>query len=67
MTVNNVYYSDKLVKEFQKLPLEIIKLAIKKEEIFKNNPIHFSLRLRELHSVFREIWTISLSNNYKIF
>jgi addiction module RelE/StbE family toxin len=66
MIVQKILYSKKFVKELKNLPKEIIELAIKKETIFKNNPIHPSLRLHELNGKFKGIWTISISMNYRI-
>ena len=66
MIVKELYYSKKFVKELKKLPEEIIKLAAKKETVFKNNPLHFSLRLHELHGEFKGIWSISITGNYRI-
>lgn len=66
MIVTEILYSKKFIKELKKLPKEIIDLAIKKEVIFRDNPIHSSLRLHELHGKFKGIWSISLSGNYRI-
>jgi addiction module RelE/StbE family toxin len=66
MIVKELYYSKKFVKELKKLPEAIIKLAVKKEAVFKNNPLHPSLRLHELHGKFRGIWSISITGNYRI-
>jgi addiction module RelE/StbE family toxin len=66
MIVKGIYYSKKFIKELKKLSQEILDLAIKKEEIFRINPLHPSLRLHELHGKFRGIWSISLTNNYRI-
>jgi len=66
MIVKEIHYSGKFIKEIKKLSQEIIALAIKKEEIFRMNPLHPSLRLHELHGKFKGIWSISLTNNYRI-
>ncbi len=66
MIVKEIHYSKKFVKEIKKLPKEVFILAVNKEEIFKNNPLHPSLRLHELHGKFKGIWSISLTNNYRI-
>jgi len=66
MIVKEIYYFKKFTKELKKLPKEILKLAIKKEKIFRENPIHSSLRLHELHDKFKGIWSISLTSNYRI-
>jgi addiction module toxin, RelE/StbE family len=66
MIVKEIHYSQKFIKEIKKLSPEILGLAIKKEEIFRINPLHPSLRLHELHGKFKGIWSISLTNNYRI-
>lgn len=66
MIVKEIHYSKKFIKEFKKLPKEFIDLAIKKEKIFNDNPLHPSLRLHELHGKFKGIWSISLTSNYRI-
>lgn len=66
MIIKEIQYSKKFIKEFKKLPKDIINLSIKKENIFRNNPLHFSLRLHELHGKFKGIWSISLTQNYRI-
>lgn len=66
MIVKNVHYSKKFVKELKKLPRQIIDLAIKKEQIFRKNPLHPSLHLHELMGKLVGFWSISISGNYRI-
>ena len=66
MIVQNIHYSKKFIKELQKLPKQIVKLTIKKETIFKENPLHPSLRLHELHRKLSSLWSISISGGYRI-
>ena len=66
MIIKEIYYYKKFTKEIKKLPKEIIDLAIKKEIIFRKNPLHSSLRLHELHGKFKGIWSISITSNYRI-
>lgn len=66
MIIKKIYYSKKFTKELKKLPKEITILAIKKEKIFKKNPIHPSLRLHELHGKLKGIWSITITSNYRI-
>jgi addiction module RelE/StbE family toxin len=66
MIVVDIHYSKKFVKELKYLPKEIVALAIKKETIFRNNPLHPSLRLHQLHGKLKGIWSISISGNYRI-
>jgi len=66
MIIKEIHYSKKFIKELKKLPKEILDLAINKEEIFRDNPLHPSLRLHELHGKFKGIWSISLTQNFRI-
>jgi addiction module RelE/StbE family toxin len=66
MIVENIYYSKKFVKELSSLPKKIVDLAIIKEGLFRENPLHPSLRLHELHGKFKGIWSISIASNYRI-
>ncbi len=66
MIVKNLEYSRKFVKKLKKLPLHIIKVAGEKEKIFKENPLHPSLKLHELHGKLNDLWSISISDSYRI-
>jgi addiction module RelE/StbE family toxin len=66
MIVNKIYYSKKFIKELKKLPKDISSLVARKEEILKENPLHPSLRLHELHGNLKGFWSISLNDNYRI-
>jgi len=66
MIIKNIHYSKKFVKELKRLPKEIIDLAVKKEKLFRENPLHLSLRLHPLHGRFEGIWSISITSNYRI-
>ena len=66
MIVRKIYSSKKFEKELKKLPGEIINSAIKKEQIFRKNPLHSSLRLHELHGKLKNLWSISITSNYRI-
>ncbi len=66
MIIKQIHFSKKFVKDLKELPKQILDLAIKKEQIFKGNPLHSSLRLHELHGKFKGIWSISITSNYRI-
>ena len=66
MIIARVLYSSKFVKELKKLPKEIVTIAIKKEIIFKNNPLHPSLRLHALQGKLIGLWSISITGSYRI-
>jgi addiction module RelE/StbE family toxin len=66
MIIKKIEYSRRFAKEFRRLPEDIAFLAIEKERIFKNNPLHPSLRLHALHGKFKSLWSISVTGNYRI-
>ncbi|MSR85177.1 type II toxin-antitoxin system mRNA interferase toxin, RelE/StbE family [Candidatus Uhrbacteria bacterium] len=66
MNVKQIFYSANFIKELKKLPQEIRELAIEKEKIFRNNPLHPSLRLHPLQGKLTGLWSISLTGNYRI-
>ncbi len=66
MIIKEIEYSTQFVKEFEKLPEKIKKIAVRKEQIFRDNPLHPSLRLHQLHGKFEDIWSISITKGYRI-
>lgn len=66
MIIKNIEYSIKFAKRLKKLPKKIIIAAKKKEDVFKKNPLHSSLRLHELHGNLKDIWSISVNKKYRI-
>ncbi|MFA6486725.1 MAG: type II toxin-antitoxin system mRNA interferase toxin, RelE/StbE family [Candidatus Magasanikbacteria bacterium] len=66
MMVGNILYSSKFITEFHKLSKNLQLLAVKKEVIFKDNPLHPSLRLHALQGKLKGLWSISISGGYRI-
>ena len=66
MIVPGIFYSSRFVKETRGLPKEIVALAVKQEKIFKENPLHPSLRLHALQGKLRGLWSISITGNYRV-
>ncbi|MBI5798893.1 MAG: type II toxin-antitoxin system mRNA interferase toxin, RelE/StbE family [Candidatus Yonathbacteria bacterium] len=66
MIITKIFYSSKFVSELKKLSEEIVELAIKKEKIFKENPLHPSLRIHSLHGKLKGLWSISITGSYRI-
>ena len=66
MMVSQIFYSSKFVVELKRLPKELVALAAAKEKIFKNNPLHPSLRLHALHGRLKGLWSISIAGGYRI-
>jgi mRNA-degrading endonuclease YafQ of YafQ-DinJ toxin-antitoxin module len=66
MVLKNIFYSDDFEKQFLNLPKEIQVISIKKEKIFRQNPIHPSLRLHSLKGKLSGLHSISITLNYRI-
>lgn len=66
MMVKKILYSSKFAAELRKLPGEIISLAIRKEAIFKDNPLHPSLRLHALQGKLKGLWSLSITGGYRV-
>lgn len=66
MIITTILYSSKFVVELRKLPKELIILAAKKENIFKENPLHPSLRIHALQGKLKGLWSISITGGYRI-
>lgn len=64
--VTEIEYTTRFVKQFRALPDRVQKIAIQKEIIFRQNPLHPSLRLHELDGQLRGVWSISITMNYRI-
>ena len=59
-----ILYWPKFAKYFKKLPIEIQKIAVEKEKIFKKDPFNPILKTHKLHGELSEYWSFSI--NYKI-
>ena len=59
-----ILYWSKFAKYFKKLPIEIQKIAVEKEKIFRENPFDSMLKTHKLHGELNEYWSFSV--NYKI-
>jgi len=66
MTVKAIVYSTAFVKDLKRLPRHIIEIAIVKERLFKENPMHPSIRLHPLKGKLRGLWSISVSAGHRI-
>jgi len=66
MIVKNINFTDRFSGQFKKLPQEIQKRAAAKIEIFRNNPLHPSLRLHSLSGRLAGSWSISITKDHRI-
>ena len=66
MIVKKIEYTNYFIRCLAKLPADVQKTAWRKEELFRINPLHPSLRLHELHGRYIGVWSISVTNKYRI-
>jgi len=66
MIVDVILYSTRFVKQLKKLPPNLTNIASKKEQLFRLNPLHPSLRLHALHGSLEGLWSISLTGGYRM-
>ncbi|MEK7655514.1 MAG: type II toxin-antitoxin system mRNA interferase toxin, RelE/StbE family [Patescibacteria group bacterium] len=66
MVVKAIFYHPKFVSEFRKLPDEIKNRAIKTEALFRQDPLHPSLRLHGLKGNLIGSWSISVTMKVRI-
>jgi mRNA-degrading endonuclease YafQ of YafQ-DinJ toxin-antitoxin module len=61
-----ICYSSKFLREYQKLPLSVKKLAEAKEKIFRKNPFDPRLKTHKLKGGLNEFLSFSINNQYRI-
>jgi len=66
LIIPTIVYSTGFIKELRKLPAHLIKVASRKELLFRQNPLHPSIRLHALRGNLEGLWSISLTGSYRI-
>lgn len=66
MNSRRILYDPDFIKEFKRLERTIQERAVKAERLFKNTPLHPSLRLHRLKGRLAGIWSISVTMNIRI-
>ena len=66
MQIKEIHYNSDFISQFNLLPWEIKKKAIKAENLFKANPFYPSLRLHKLRGKLKDFWSISIDYKYRI-
>ena len=66
MIVRQLEARRNFTKQFKQLPERIQKKAEKKLQLFRNNPLHPSLRLHPLKGKALGLWSISVNKKYRI-
>ncbi|MFA5208024.1 MAG: type II toxin-antitoxin system mRNA interferase toxin, RelE/StbE family [Candidatus Paceibacterota bacterium] len=61
-----IFYSPRFLKRLEKVPQEIIDLAIEKQKIFEKSPLYPSLRIHPLKGELKGYWSLSINKQYRI-
>ena len=61
-----IEYSRRFLKSFEKLPISIPKKTIRKDKVFHQNPFYSSLRTHKLKGEFKNYWSYSVDENYRV-
>ncbi len=65
-----IYYSNKFIRDYKRLPNKVKELAEEKESIFLKNPFNPKLKTHKLHGKFKgkieKYWSFSVDYKYRI-
>lgn len=64
--VREIIYTSIFIREYRNLPNDIKIQAEKKEKIFRQNPLHPSLKTHKLKGKLNEFWSFSIAYKYRI-
>ena len=66
MIIRRIYFGKDFIRQCKRLPRTIIERAVKKEQVFRKNPLHPSLRLHQLRGAWSGYWSLSITLQYRI-
>ena len=61
-----IYYTNKFISSYKKLPGQIKKLSEQKEKIFRSDPFDPRLGTHKLGGKLKEFWAFSITKKYRI-
>jgi len=61
-----IFYSSKFAKDYKKLPLNVKKIAERKELIFRKNPFDTCLKTHKLKGNLSGFFSFSINQKYRI-
>lgn len=61
-----IYYTNKFISSYKKLPEQIKILAEIKEKLFKENPFDSRIDTHKLGGKLKEFWAFSITRKYRI-
>ncbi|MEK7075149.1 MAG: type II toxin-antitoxin system mRNA interferase toxin, RelE/StbE family [Patescibacteria group bacterium] len=64
--IDQIFLSLYFEKNFNILPERIQKLVRRKDQIFRTDAFHSSLRTHKLHGEFKNYWAYSINREYRV-
>ena len=61
-----IIYHRKFYKSLKRIPISVIEILQKKEDIFKNNPFDERIRTHKLNGIYKERWSFSINYTYRV-
>lgn len=61
-----IYYTNKFISSYKKLPTDIKKEAEKREKLFKINPFDSKLDTHKLKGKLTGYWAFSITKKYRV-
>lgn len=61
-----IRYTKKFSKEYRKLPKEIKLLSEKREDIFRTDPFHPSLKTHKLKGKLKDFYSFSIAYSWRV-
>ena len=66
MKITGIYYTAVFAKHFKKLPKRIQVVAVKKEKLFRKNPLELSLKTHQLTGKLAGYYSFSITYHWRI-
>ena len=66
MRIRKIQYTSKFKRRFKKLPKDIQHKAIKREKLFRKNPLNTKLRTHKLKEKLKNYHSFSIDTPYRI-
>lgn len=66
MPIRQVHYTSDFVKAYRKLPLNIQRIADRKDRLFRIDSYHPSLKTHRLHGELSGLWSFWVTRDYRV-
>jgi mRNA-degrading endonuclease RelE of RelBE toxin-antitoxin system len=64
--MTEIYYTEEFLRRYRELPPPVQWKAEAREQLFRENPFHPSLKTEKLQPLEKEYWSLRVDRNYRI-